>query len=69
MRARKAAPLDIIYDRYSPIVVYEVTPESIPNEGGMRGIKEPRAPKCWYDQCKVCDVRTILQEPACSSLK
>jgi hypothetical protein len=42
MRARKVTPVDIIYDRYSPIVVYEVTPERRPDEGGMTGIEEPK---------------------------
>ena len=41
MKARKVTPVDIIYDRYNPIVVYEVTPESRPDEGGMTGIEEP----------------------------
>jgi hypothetical protein len=42
VRARKGTPVDIIYDRYNPIVVYKITPESRPDEGGMTGIEEPK---------------------------
>jgi hypothetical protein len=68
MRARKGTPVDIIYNRYSTIVVYEVIPERSPNEGGMTGIEEPRgsAKQCWCDHCEKFDIRTILREPACS---
>ena len=65
MRARKGTPVDIIYDRYSPIVVYEVIPERGPNEGGMTGIEEPKgSTKCWCDHCEMFDIRTIWLEPA-----
>ena len=67
MRARKGTPVDIIYDRYSPIVLYEVIPERRPDEGGMAGIEEPRgSAKCWRNHCEKFDIRTILREPACS---
>jgi hypothetical protein len=42
MKVRKVTPVDIIYDCYSPIVVYEVTLEHRPDEGGMTGIEEPK---------------------------
>lgn len=35
------APVDIVYACRNPIVSYYITPESRPNEGGMKGIEEP----------------------------
>jgi hypothetical protein len=64
MRKKKAAPVDIVYIRSNPVVADEITPKSIPNENGMKGIKEPSESQCV--QHEVFDALTISQGPACS---
>jgi len=62
--------VDIVYACRNPIISYYITPESRPNEGGMKGIEEPRTrAKCWCIHCEIFGVRTMSQGPAHSSLK